>query len=168
MSDFAFCSSSLRLSALRVITNKSRSRHSERTSGGDGFHVLGHVTQSVTPCITTRSVGTIMSDKTIPPGEVGSTDSVVLSASAGVVWWPSRSSSPREPPPEALTEPDVKLSPHPALIIQSEQHIYQCANSLGCLLLKAVTRFTACALVFSDLYFRFAQRLSFWSKWCRI
>ena len=28
-------------------------------------------------------------------------------------------SSPWELPPEALTEPDVKLSPHPALIIQS-------------------------------------------------
>ncbi|MBI4619059.1 MAG: hypothetical protein HY739_02660 [Desulfobacterales bacterium] len=32
------------------------------------------------------------------------------------------SSSPKEPPLKALTEPDVKLSLHPALIIQPDTH----------------------------------------------
>ena len=31
---------------------------------------------------------------------------------------PLESSSPREPPPQALSEPDMKVSPHPALIVQ--------------------------------------------------
>ncbi len=35
----------------------------------------------------------------------------------------ARSSSPKAPPLEALTEPEVKLSLHPALIIQP--YIYQ-------------------------------------------
>jgi len=71
----------------------------------------------------------------------------------------ARSSSPKEPPLEALTEPDVKLSLHPALIIQL--YIYQRANSLGFLLLKALTYLTACVIPFIFLYLRFAHLLSF-------
>ncbi len=75
----------------------------------------------------------------------------------------ARSSSPKELPLEALTEPDVKLSLHPALIIQPQ--IYQWANNPGFLPLKAQTRPMACAVLLSFLYLRFAQQLSFLSKW---
>src|SRR3989338_8133706 len=76
------------------------------------------------------------------------------------------SSSLKEPPLKALTEPDVKLSLHPALIIQPNTHTrFQCAKSSLFLLLKALTLLAACINVLSFLYLRFAQRLSFLSKW---
>ena len=88
---------------------------------------------------------------------LGEVRSLVISA---------RSSSPKEPPLKALTEPDVKLSLHPALIIQPNTHTrFQCAKSSLFLLLKALTLLAACINVLSFLYLRFAQRLSFLSKW---
>ncbi len=44
------------------------------------------------------------------------------------------SSHPRELPPQVLTEPDVRVSPHPALLIEARPHSNdQCANISVCL-----------------------------------
>ncbi len=78
------------------------------------------------------------------------------------------SRSPKELPLKALTDPYMKLSLHTALIIQPYAHArFQCARSLRFILLNRLTLFAACINVLSFLYLRFAQRLSFISKWKR-